>query len=253
MAGLASKIDSRFGQPAILPVVHVLDEEQTTRNVARAIEVGADGVFTIDHEQRHDEEGVPYLHHVNRILRSEFGDYWIGINLLGYSAVEAYMELGRAGWDVNALWDDDAPIRINSLPYEVKDLRTLRTGGQVEQIKYFGGIAHKGNGYTENPDTASRLADLAAPYVDVVVTTGPGTGRPIGIDKVVAMKKALAGRRPLAIASGVNQQNVEQLLPHIDAVMVASSVEVEFGEFDDFALRAFVKAVRRLSSVKLEA
>ncbi|MBI3984288.1 hypothetical protein HY346_03235 [Candidatus Microgenomates bacterium] len=251
MAGLAHQIDMRFSQPAVLPVVHVVDEEQTIRNVARAVEAGADGVFIIDYATRLDAAGRPLLRKVNQTLRAEFGDYWLGVNLLGHSAVEAYLELDQAGWEVNALWDDAAPISFGGVPHEIMNLQNFRAGGRIGQIKYFGGIAHKGSGYTDHPGVAARLADLAAPYLDVVVTTGPGTGRPIGLDKVMAMEKELAGRRPLAIASGVSQANVEQLLPYIDAIMVASSIETSpmSGEFDDIALHALVREVRRLAAV----
>ena len=56
-------------------------------------------------------------------------------------------------------------------------------------------------------DDVGKAARIAAEYVDVVTTSGPGTGQAADRDKIQAMKEVL-GSNPLAIASGITAQNI---------------------------------------------
>ncbi len=83
---------------------------------------------------------------------------------------------------------------------------------------------------------------IAARYMDVVTTSGPGTGESVDIDKIARMKKAL-GDTPLAIASGITPENVPDYLPHADSFLVATGISSSFEELDPARVRLLVQRV----------
>ena len=64
--------------PAVLPVIHVLDLEQTRRNVRVALQEGAPGVLLINHDF-----AVGLLLPIIKQVRTEFPWLWMGVNFLG--------------------------------------------------------------------------------------------------------------------------------------------------------------------------
>ena len=68
--------------------------------------------------------------------------------------------------------------------------------------------------------------------VDIVTTSGPGTDRPASIEKIKAIRQAI-GEKPLGLASGVSIENIDNLKPYVDDVLVSSSIETApySGEF----------------------
>ena len=64
--------------PAVLPVVHVKDFEQTKLNVTVALRQGAQGVFLINHGLSPGQL-IPIIKQV----RSTFPYVWLGVNFLG--------------------------------------------------------------------------------------------------------------------------------------------------------------------------
>ena len=100
--------------PAVFPVIHVLDEIQTGRNIRVALECGVAGVFLINHDF-HVDEFLPII----RLVRREFPDLWLGINFLGVSGKIAFpvlSDLETAGYRIDGYWGDDARIaQLNAL------------------------------------------------------------------------------------------------------------------------------------------
>ena len=72
----------KFGtkKPVVLHVIHVLDHEQTYRNIIIAIDGGCPVVFLINHDFE-KEKLLPII----KSIRNEFPDYWIGINWIVFS------------------------------------------------------------------------------------------------------------------------------------------------------------------------
>ena len=76
--------------PAVLPVVHVLDNTQAERNVRLAIECGAAGVFLINHDF-----GVELFLPIVRHVRERFPSLWMGLNFLAVTGLDAFPVLGE--------------------------------------------------------------------------------------------------------------------------------------------------------------
>lgn len=153
--------------PAVLPVIHVLDYEQTRRNVIVALKEGAQGVFLINHDFYY-----PQLLPIIKEIRSAFPYLWMGVNFLGttgnntgriyifiiistkfngcfsLAGLHAFPELGqlaKEGTVVDAYWADNACID------EKTSLDDQKLAKQIQDVRkssgwnglYFGGTAFK--------------------------------------------------------------------------------------------------------------
>lgn len=203
----------RFGDEAtLIPVIHVTDLEQARRNVGVARELGCDGVFLIGHRMSQSA-----LLEIYAAVRGEHPDWWIGLNLLGETAFEDSQVVPV---DASALWVDNAGIVENGYTQFEAETIWRALDDLSPRPAYFGGVAFKYQPRVYNLEAAAASATL---LMDVVVTTGPGTGEPADLKKVRRMRSAM-GDAPLALASGVTPENVRSYLPDVDCFMVASSI-----------------------------
>jgi hypothetical protein len=219
----------------VLPVVHVTSEAQAVRNSDLARDAGADGVFLINHGP--SAETLLAIHRA--VARSHPG-WWIGVNCLDLVPENVFDRLSpevSGVWVDNAGIDETSPVQARAERIMEARIRSGWTG------LYFGGVAFKHQRPVLDPAAAARTA---ARFMDVVTTSGPGTGFAASREKVSAMKSAL-GTVPLAIASGVTPANVSDYLPVVDCCLVASGISVSFDALDPHLTRALVQRVRAFS------
>jgi predicted TIM-barrel enzyme len=76
--------------------------------------------------------------------------------------------------------------------------------------------------------------------MDVVCTSGPGTGQAADPEKVRLMHPR---NHSLALASGVTAENVRSYLPHVQAFLVGTGIESRFGVIDPQKLAALLQAM----------
>jgi len=235
----------------IYPVVHMQSPEHALLLSKQAFGSGADGVFLIDHVTYQTPE---ILTETYQHLREELGAAaWIGVNYLNLypnEAVHHMVSAKSSGFITqmpNALWADDAATTAH-----LHDVTALKHEYEMEDTDYFAGIAHKYTpSHTEDPELAAALAVEYGPFVDVVTTSGPGTGLPANVDKVAAMKRAMleAGiDKPLALASGVTIDNIRSYgLVGLDIALVASSIETGkySGVFDLRRMNELIRAAHK--------
>ncbi len=216
-----------------LAVVHVESEAQALRNVAIARSSGAHGVFLINHSINHFE-----LYRIYRRVRRAHSTWWIGLNPLGLDPAAA---LAITPDDVSGLWFDRGGVDLKSDdPARVaRELQRLRDASPWRGV-HFGGVAFK---YQPQGGDPAKEASLAAPYMDVVTTSGDATKRPPSIAKIASMRAAI-GQKPLAIASGMTPENVNAFLDYVDCVLVATGVSFSHTEFDPERLRMLSDIVR---------
>ncbi len=227
----------------IYPVVHLRSPEHALELSQQALEVGADGVFLIDHLS---PRNLNVLDRAYNHVRRELGQSaWIGVNYLALSPSGAVnhmadmLEQGGIDSLPNAFWVDDGSA-------DHLDLTRLREDRKVKDAEFFGGVAFKyTDTYTDNPSDAAGLVRTYGAGIDVVTTSGPGTGYAADARKVAAMK-AVLGDRELALASGVSISNIEQYR-FVDRILAASSIETASysGIFVDRKLNDLVQAAHR--------
>ena len=161
---------------------------------------------------------------------------FVGVNLLGSEpAFTAGAVLVHDS--IRMLWSDGCN------PFVCQQFTEHEHHGSPARL-YFGGVAFKGqpDSGLDAQDAGLAAGQAAASGLDVVTTSGPGTGHPTPRSKVKAMRFVL-GDHPLAVASGVALSNVDELLPYVDAYLCASSLETSFGVFDEGAVRALAERI----------
>src|SRR5262249_28152577 len=138
---------------------------------------------------------------------------------------------------IDGIWTDNAGIHEDAVqqPVAQEFLEARRERGW--RGLYFGGVAFKYQRPVADEDLG-RAAVTAERFVDVICTSGPGTGREAQVNKVRLMREALGPGRALALASGVTDANVKSYLPYVDAYLVGTGIEQEFGVLDPKKLAA---------------
>ena len=217
---MTTNFAAHFGQtPVLLVVVHCFTTEQVECNVAIAFEAGADGIFLIGGKM--DTQAICACYGK---LRPQYPDAWIGVNFLALTP-EAAFEAAPTG--LNGLWADNAgtqPDRQGVLYCQaIQPFRAERP-----DLLYFGGVAFK---YQREVENVAEAARTSLAWVDVVTTSGEGTGSAPDVAKIAAMKNAI-GDAPLAIASGITPENVGDYLGICDCFLVATGISSSAKELD---------------------
>ena len=109
---------------------------------------------------------------------------------------------------------------------------------------YFGGTAFK----TQRDIPINQVpvvAKRAAAFVDVVTTSGRGTGIAADAERVRIMRAAIPDAA-MGLASGVTPENVRNYLPYVDAYLVASGIEKSFGVLDPERTKALAENIHGL-------
>lgn len=215
----------------VLPVIHVTEREQALRNAAVAFEAGADGIFLINHTIGH--AGLLRIH---RVVAAEFPGQWVGVNCLDIAPQEVFAMVDES---VAGVWVDNACIDETRAPQPMADKILAAREKSAWHGLYFGGVAFK---HQREVSDLEQAAITAARYMDVVTTSGPGTGIAADTNKIARMKAALE-THPLAIASGITPENVHEYLPHADCFLVATGISRTFEELDPARVGALVRAV----------
>jgi hypothetical protein len=230
-----------FGnKKVVLPVIHVQDLKQANLNVAIAREVGADGVFLINHEI-----SCKVLLDIYQMVAGSYPDFWIGINLLGMGPFRVFDMIYGKGLRIQGIWTDNA--RIDESPEEEYQDEPERVSRYFPLDSwpglYFGGVAFK---YQRKVFDVWKAAKIAACYMDVVTTSGPATGEAPEIEKIRLMKQAI-GEKPLAIASGITPDNVGDYL-EADCFLVATGISKDFCTLDEIKARSLIEKVGQKQS-----
>lgn len=223
-----NRIRQVFGVPRVLlPVVHPVSWDEALRSVEVATAAGVRGIFLIN-------QGLDAKDVLRLVLevRRRYPKLWVGLNLLGYSPAQA-LAAALAGCEgrIDGIWSDNAEVAEDAeeqpQAQEFVDAR-LRHGWNG---LYFGGVAFKYQREVpaEKLSTATRTA---ASFMDVVCTSGPGTGKEANPEKLRAMRSGIGSEAALALASGVTTDNVNSYLPFVDAYLVGTGIEKSFGELD---------------------
>ncbi len=222
---------------SVLPVIHCESTEQALRNTTIAADCGCDGVFLINHSI-----SAQSLLGIIEVVRADFTDLWLGANFLGMGAVDVFRKIPLNA--IDGIWTDDAGVderRIEQPAAESVQNAIHESGWSGT---YFGGIAFK---YQREVDHVTKAAKIASQYMDVVCTSGPGTGKVASTEKLQEMKRAI-GKTPLAVASGVTPENVGDALPWVDLFLVATGISRSFTELDPMKVESLVSIVKDYDS-----
>jgi hypothetical protein len=234
-----------------LPVIHLPDDgRHAMRAVEVAFEASADGVFLIN-------QGTSTSNIVSNLIpriRSVFGTpTWIGINSLG-SAVEDVIAMSDTELNrLDGIWSDDAGVdSMQEDTFEAARTAFLNARQSTGwRGLYFGGTAFKTQAAI--PENKLELvARRAASFVDVVTTSGRGTGVSADPDRILLMREAIPGSA-MGIASGITPENAALYLPYIDYFLVASGIEQSFGVLDPVRTKALAQIIHGYKGQSIRA
>lgn len=212
--------NEQFPNKTIFPVIHCRDFAQTLHNIGICENVGIKGVFLINHRISANKL-LTIAENCKRISR-----LWIGANFLGLSVSQALLKAKN----LDGVWSDTLPT--------LEDKKNAETWGGL----LFGGVAFK---YQPLVRDVANAAKEATSLMDVITTSGDGTGIAADINKISKMKKAI-GDFPLAIASGITPENITNYLPFANAFLVATGISKNFENLDYDKLMLLTQAIKNV-------
>lgn len=221
----------------LLPVVHPIGREEALTAIRIAHGLGVKGVFLID-QGMHEREVLQLV----REARDRYPSLWIGMNLLSRTPADALAIALDACGSIDGIWSDNAGIDERRSTHPRAEAFVAARHAASWKGLYFGGVAFK---YQREvaPASLGDAATVAAPYMDVICTSGPGTGHAADVDKVRALRTGL-GDHAMALASGVTPDNVQNYLPYVQAFLVGTGIESQLGVLDPAKIRALMQAMR---------
>lgn len=227
-------VKSIFGKEKIfLPVLHVINEEQMNKNLEIIFDTyNADGVFLINNYCSDEDLYDGFI-----TARNNYKNKWIGINYLGDPryAINMATEL-----EADGIWFDNGGVIDDNCKYAEKLNETMKVAGY--KGLNFGGTCFK---YQQQPKNISLTVTNACNYMDVVTTSGDGTGKAINLEKLKTIYDASNGNNMIAVASGISPDNVEVIKPYCNIFMANTCISKPKIEiFDEKLVDELINKIR---------
>ena len=182
----------------LIPVIHMINENQVLTNVETCLSCGIEKVFIINHQTTSEE-----LIKCAKRVKDTYTTLWVGINMLDKYVEDAILY----EFEFDGLWCDQS--------IKLEDYKYRKFKGIL-----FTGLAFKYQPQPKDIELACKESILTS---DVSTTSGPGTGKAADINKILELRNHLV-EHPMAIASGVSVDNIENYKGVVDYLLVASSI-----------------------------
>ena len=235
-----NRIAEVFGaSPVLLPVVHPIGRQEALVSIRITHDLGVKGIFLIDQGMQESEVLALVCE-----VRDLYPTLWIGLNLLSRRPADALAVALDACGFIDGIWSDNAGIDEHGSEQPSAEAFVAARRAASWSGLYFGGVAFK---YQREiaPFRLGRAGAAAAPYMDVLCTSGPGTGYPAAVEKVRSLRKGL-GDHAMALASGVTPENVRSYMPYVQAFLVGTGIEERLGVLDPVKIEALLRAMGRI-------
>jgi predicted TIM-barrel enzyme len=211
----------------LFAVIHSRERTEACANAELAIKCGMNGVFFISHGDI-SSEGIL---EIAKNFKKEHDDVAVGVNLLGESVQTAISDAQLANLDM--VWTDETPS-----DNDCRVIRGFRDMG-LWRIKWYGGVAFK---YQPQPEDLTLAAKEAIGVIDMLTTSGVGTGSAPDIEKLKTLSEGFGQR--VAVASGASTDNIAEMLPYVGDFLIATSISKDFYNLDEDKCLALVNAAR---------
>ncbi len=227
----------------LFPVIHPLHFAQVINQAELCKNAGVDGIFLIN--QGHLKSGHFYSDFMKLIDTAarvkQLFDMWVGINILDKNPFFVAPLLTYYG--IDGYWTDtDESYHVRKISDCAWDIDFVPNYYPSFDFKYQDQTKEKSD-LRNDIEAALRLGYLWATEM-VITTSGPATGTPPDIEKIKWFREVIGPDVTLAIASGINLENIESFLPYVDHFLVASSLEDEYGRFNEDRLKQMVSIVK---------
>lgn len=200
----------------IIPVIHHLTNQLTLDNAQICADEKAYGVFLIS--MTGDNEYLPML---AKAIKGKHPELKVGINLLGKTALDS-LETSLI-FNLDMTWSDNPIVTSAKVADDARAISDLITN---KEHLFFNSVAFKYQKIENSPGEAARLSKELG---FIPTTSGKATGQAADLAKILKMKQAI-GDHPLAVASGLDPDNILSYLNHIDYGLVATGISKTFHE-----------------------
>lgn len=199
----------------IIPVIHMVNIEQVFKNIDICIDAGINKVFLIYHFP--SSGAVEVLRNCIKAVKEKYPTLWVGANFLQLYNIPAIDMAFKC--ELDALWCDNADLVVK----DYDDLAKKSYEALDGSFQYFGGVEFK---YQKQPkiEDLEWVYERACSLVEVITTSGEGTGKEIDISKLQRIRGLIGERKLLAVASGVNTQNISEISKYANYFLVASYI-----------------------------
>lgn len=208
----------------IFAVIHSRNQLEAFHNADLAIKCGCNGVFFISHGDLTSKQIIE----LSKSYESEYAK--IGVNLLGERVENVVDDIACY---VDMLWSDYTPTGIE------KEIFSKKRDEHLCYFDFYGGIAFK---YQPQPDDLFKAAQEARGLVDILTTSGVGTGSAPDIAKLAVLAEGF--EKKIAVASGVTPDNAAEMLPYVNHFLVATGISKNFYTIDEDKCKALVDVIR---------
>ncbi len=157
-------------------------------------------------------------------VRKKYPDKIIGVNFLGTdNSLMTYKETFTLAkkHQLQIAWTDFSAVDLIREAPETS-LHAIETQ-KPEKTFYVSGIHMKYSTLIDSKKPLEKSALQAMGWVDGIIITGPKTGVPTDHIKAQRVRRVI-GDYPLGAASGVDENNIKQLSPFIDFILVNTSI-----------------------------
>lgn len=216
-----------------IPVIHITDDLNDLETNLKIIQDNnIKDIMLISHG---------YLNYLELIelgtkLKSEYNNLNIGYNFLDLNSINVFNYLLKNKIKVDYIWIDNSYVGLNNnYALKIKE-QWLEYKEFNSNVKYFGGVAFK---YLPQPKYIEKAIEESKKMMDIITTTGNGTGIEISKEKINLFDKIINKESPLAIASGVSIENIDYLFHYVNYFLVSSSISKSDSLFDDIKFKEF--------------
>lgn len=213
----------------VYPVIHHLHYGLSLDQARKAFDSNANGIFLISPHGRDYEILL-----VAKELKKLYPDKHIGINYLNEGVIAAFKH--AVEFNLDMVWGDFCGVSSKGLDATGQELKNLVN--KNPEIKVFCSVAFKYQPIEKDPAAAAKIA-LQAGFIPT--TSGSATGQAPSLEKIKAMSGASNG--VLAVASGMNKDNIESFKPYLSEVLIASGISLNEFEIDEVLFKEFMATV----------
>lgn len=214
----------------IIPVIHHINEQITMKNIELCIKHNVYGVFLISMEGIND--GLSAL---AKRIKNNNPQLKIGVNHLGYDARESIYE--GLNYSLDFVWSDNPIVTGQFISNEAE---FIADEIKSSNLQFFNSVAFK---YQKVEKNLEQVVINSKSLGFIPTTSGEATGKAADLNKLMTMKNAIPDY-PLAIASGLTPDNVNDYIPFIEYGLVATGISKTFHELDDNKMKQIMENIK---------
>jgi hypothetical protein len=152
------------------------------------------------------------------LVKEMYPTFWVGINLVGENIITVLKFINK--YKPDGIWNDNSYITdkdYQNIPELIIDqFKKYNWNGL-----YFGGTLFK---YITYEGDINKILENSYKYMDVVTTSGDGTGIEINNEKLINVYNLVAKNSLIAVASGISSTNIKKISKYCNIFLVGTSV-----------------------------